>query len=98
MGIVVPAHRTFSPALTWGLVAPLVVFVLLAVAVMAGQPFAWEDDTLITIHDIASPGLDNAASWWSRIFHPQVLIVISALIAIGFSLRRQWRWAIVALG
>ncbi len=98
MGIVVPARRTFSPALTWGLVAPLVMFVLLAVAIIAGQPFAWEDEALTTIHDAMSPGFDNAAIWWSRIFHPQVLIVVSALIALGFSLRRQWRWVIVALG
>lgn len=98
MGMVVSTRRAYSPALAWGLVAPLVAFVLLAVAAMAGQPFAWEDELLLAIHDLASPGLDSAAIWWSRIFHPQVLIVVSALIAIGFSLRRQWRWAIVALG
>jgi undecaprenyl-diphosphatase len=79
-------------------VAPLVVFALLAVAAMSGQPFAWEESVLRELHDVTSPALDDAAIWWSRIFHPQVQVAVTALIAVGFALRRQWRWTIVAIG
>ena len=71
----------------------LVAFALFAVAARSGDAFGWEVSFLTALHRIATPPLDRAALWCSRIFHPQVLAVATVLLTIGFALRRRWRWA-----
>jgi undecaprenyl-diphosphatase len=97
MGIVVPSRRPVSSALLIG-VPSLVIFILLALAASSGEPFAWENSALTSLHTVATPALDSAAVWWSRVFHPQVLAVATLLLTIGFVLRRAWRQAIMASG
>lgn len=97
MGIVVTTRRPVSPSLLVG-VPSLVIFILLAIAALSGEPFAWENRTLSWLHTLATPALDSAAIWWSRIFHPQVLAVATLLLTIGFVLRRAWGQAIMASG
>jgi undecaprenyl-diphosphatase len=97
MGPAAPPRRPLSSTLTWAIIALLILFTLLATAALSGRPFAWENTALTAIHNALSPTLDTPAIWWSRIFHPQLLIVASTLLAIGYSLRRQWRWTILTL-
>ncbi len=98
MGIVVSSRRSWSSVLTWGLVLPLVAFALFAVAARSGRAFGWEATVLTSLHGGATPTFDRAAVWYGRIFHPQVLVVATVLLTIGFVLRRHWRWAWAAIG
>ena len=97
MGTVVPTRRAVPAALLVG-VPSLIIFGLLAIAALSGQPFAWESSVLTSLHTLATPALDSAAIWWSRIFHPQVLAVATLLLTIGFVLRRAWGQALMASG
>lgn len=98
MGIVVSSPRARSSALVWGLLLPVVAFLGLAAMARSGRAFGWEAALLTTLHRVATPTLDRAAVWYSRIFHPQVLVVLTVLLTIGFVLRRRWRWAWAAIG
>lgn len=97
MGSVVPSLRPTPLKHTWGLI-PLVIAAPLIVAASTGQPFAWEVAALLALHRQTTPPLDNAAVWWSRLFHPQVLLVAATLLTVGFVLRRAWCQACATIG
>lgn len=98
MGRGVAPRRAWPWGTIWGVVVPLVIFALFAAKAWSGHAFGWESDFLLAVHQRAAPALDRGAIWCSRIFHPQVLVVATALLAGGFALRRRWRWAWAALG
>lgn len=95
MGIVVSSRRLIPEEVSWGL-PPLLLALPLIVAASAGHTFAWEERLLAAIHRLDSPALANAAIWWSRLFHPQVVVVATVLLTLGFVLRRAWRQAVAA--
>lgn len=77
---------------------PAMFFLALGVSALTGEPYAWERQVLNRLHASATPALDNAALWWSRVFHPQVLVVVTVLLTLGFVLRRAWRQAAITFG